>query len=75
MNFDDHLNATGALCPIPVLKAQKRLKKLKSGDILNILADDPAAVIDFPHFCSEQGHTLIKIEDHKDCKSFFIRKT
>jgi len=29
MNFDDHLNATGALCPIPVLKAQKRLKKIK----------------------------------------------
>ena len=27
MNFDDQLNATGALCPIPVLKAQKRLKK------------------------------------------------
>jgi len=75
MNFDDHLNATGALCPIPVLKAQKRLKKLKSGDILNILADDPAAVIDFPHFCSEQGNTLIKIDDHKDFKSFFIRKT
>jgi len=47
MNFDDHLNATGALCPIPVLKAQKRLKKLKSGDILNILADDPAAVMIF----------------------------
>ncbi|MDA8800602.1 sulfurtransferase TusA family protein [Amylibacter sp.] len=57
------------------MKAQKRLKKLKSGDILNILADDPAAVIDFPHFCSEQGHTLIKIDDHKDFKSFFIRKT
>ena len=75
MNFDDQLNATGALCPIPVLKAQKRLRKLKSGDILNILADDPAAVIDFPHFCSEQGHTLIKIYDHKDFKSFFIRKT
>lgn len=75
MNFDDHLNATGALCPIPVLKAQKRLKKLQSGEILNILADDPAAVIDFPHFCSEQGYTLIKIEEHKDFKSFFVRKT
>ena len=75
MNFDDQLNATGALCPIPVLKAQKRLKRLQSGEILNILADDPAAVIDFPHFCFEQGHTLIKIEEHKDFKSFFVRKT
>lgn len=74
MNFDDQLDAIGALCPIPVLKAQKRLKNLQSGEILNVFADDPAAVIDFPHFCSEQGHTLINIEDHKGFKSFFIQK-
>ena len=42
MNYDDHLDALGALCPIPVLKAQKRLRNLNSGEILNILADDPA---------------------------------
>ena len=74
MNYDDHLDTIGALCPIPVLKAQKRLRNLNSGEILNILADDPAATIDFPHFCNEQGHTLIKIEEHKNFKSFFIMK-
>ena len=52
MNFDDRLDALGALCPIPVLKAQKRLKNLNSGEVLNVLADDPAATIDFPHFCN-----------------------
>ena len=46
MNFNDQLDAIGALCPIPVLKAQKRLKNLQSGEILNVLADDPAATID-----------------------------
>ena len=36
MNFDDHLDALGALCPIPVLKAQKRLRNLNSGEVLNV---------------------------------------
>ena len=74
MNFNDQLDAIGALCPIPVLKARKRLKNLQSGEILNVLADDPAATIDFPHFCSEQGHRLLKVIDENNCKSFFIKK-
>lgn len=74
MNFNDQLDAIGALCPIPVLKAQKRLKSLQSGEILNVLADDPAATIDFPHFCFEQGHTLLKVTDKNSHKSFFIKK-
>ena len=57
-----------------MLKAQKRLKNLNSGEVLNVLADDPAATIDFPHFCNEQGNTLVKIEEHNDFKSFFIMK-
>ena len=56
------------------MKQEKRLKNLNSGEVLNVLADDPAATIDFPHFCNEQGHTLIKIEEHNDFNSFFIMK-
>jgi tRNA 2-thiouridine synthesizing protein A len=32
---------------------------MKIGDVVAILADDPAAAIDIPHFCNETGHTLI----------------
>ncbi|MBP0480968.1 sulfurtransferase TusA family protein [Sagittula salina] len=52
------LDATGLLCPLPVLKARKRLMALSSGDVLIVTTDDPAAVIDIPHFCAEAGHTL-----------------
>ena len=52
------LDARGLRCPLPVLKARKRLKSLAAGESLKLLADDPAAVIDVPHFCNEQGHTL-----------------
>ena len=52
------LDATGLLCPLPVLKARKRLRALEPGDLLVLRTDDPAAIIDVPHFCAEAGHHL-----------------
>ena len=52
------LDTRGLKCPLPVLKARKRLKDMAPGAILEVVADDPAAVIDFPHFCNEAGHSL-----------------
>lgn len=74
MTFDDELDATGLLCPLPVLKARKRLKSLASGDVLKMLADDPAAVIDVPHFCNEQGHELVASDTDALPHVYFIRK-
>ena len=53
------LDTTGLLCPLPVLKLRKHLKSMKIGDVVAVLANDPAAAIDIPHFCNELGHTLI----------------
>ena len=53
------LDATGLLCPLPVLKARKRLLSLESGTVLRLRTDDPATVIDVPHFCNEAGHELL----------------
>lgn len=70
----DTLDATGLLCPLPVLKARKRLKSLPAGAVLRMLADDPAAQIDVPHFCSEAGHTLVSQSDDGAHQIYLIRK-
>lgn len=61
MTDDDvtDLDARGLLCPLPVLKARKRLQSLPPGALLRVTADDPAAVVDMPHFCAEAGHALV----------------
>jgi tRNA 2-thiouridine synthesizing protein A len=59
MDWDAELDARGLLCPLPVLKARKRLAALAPGRVLRVLADDPAALVDIPHFCAEQGHDLV----------------
>jgi len=74
MKFDADLDATGLLCPLPVLKARKRLQPLTPGQVLRVLADDPAAIIDIPHFCTEQGHTLLQADTDADPQVYFIAK-
>jgi len=74
MTFDDTLDAIGLLCPLPVLKARKRLQAMASGQVLKLLADDPAAVIDVPHYCAESGHTLVSSADADDHRIYLIRR-
>lgn len=72
---DEILDARGLLCPLPVLKARKRLNALATGTVLEMLSDDPAAIIDVPHFCSESGHELLEQRDVDDHQVFLIKKT
>jgi tRNA 2-thiouridine synthesizing protein A len=53
------LDATGLLCPLPVLKARRALKGVPAGGILEVLATDPGATKDFEHFCQTTGCTLL----------------
>ena len=74
MNCDAELDATGLLCPLPVLKARKRLKELGKGQVLKMLADDPAAIVDVPHFCTEQGHKLLQQSVEGTIQIYFLQK-
>lgn len=68
------IDARGLLCPLPVLRARKRLQSLASGAHVRVLADDPAAVIDIPHFCAEAGHTLVEQSDEGPHQTYLIAK-
>ena len=74
MTVDEELDATGLLCPLPVLKAAKRLRGMAPGGVLRMLADDPAAVIDVPHFCNEQGYELVSAGEAQGHQIYLIKK-
>ncbi|WP_323785053.1 sulfurtransferase TusA family protein [Thalassovita sp.] len=56
------IDALGLLCPLPVLRLRKRIAGLPAGSRVALLADDPVAVIDIPHFCNEAGHEFVSAE-------------
>ena len=57
---DTILDASGLLCPLPVLKARRALRDVAPGGILRVLATDPGAVKDFEHFCQTTGCQLLE---------------
>lgn len=64
----------GLNCPLPVLKARKRLSEMTSGSQLWVETTDPLAVIDVPHFCREAGHHLVTTETVSGGHRFLIEK-
>ena len=68
---ENTLDLSGLLCPLPVLKARKRLEGMAPGAILKVIATDPMSAIDMPHFCNEQGHLLL--DQQQDGSAFIFR--
>ncbi|MBX9944689.1 MAG: sulfurtransferase TusA family protein [Reyranella sp.] len=67
-------DATGLLCPLPVLRANRKLRELPSGGLLTVRATDPAAEQDFPAYCRQTGHELVSSSRDGEVLVFVIRK-
>ena len=65
------LDLTGLKCPLPVLKARRQIGQMRGG-VLEVLADDPAAPLDFDHFCDTSGLTLLKSDAEDGVFTFHI---
>ena len=70
---DETLDVQGLMCPLPVLKARKALKRLGPGATLRVLATDPASVIDFKHFCGTTPFELLGWQEDAGVYAFRIR--
>ena len=72
--IDQTLDATGLLCPLPVLKARRALKAVPAGGVLEVLATDPGATKDFEHFCLTTGCELIESGAADGVLRFLLKK-
>ena len=74
MYWDVELDCLGLLCPLPVLKARKRLIGMAAGQVLRVLASDKMAAIDLPHFCAGAGHDYLGASDVDGGSAYLIRR-
>lgn len=74
VNFDQELDTSGLNCPMPVMRAKKALKDMQPGQVLHLIATDPASSDDVPVLASQMNCKL----EHSDKASgkfhFYIRK-
>jgi tRNA 2-thiouridine synthesizing protein A len=56
------LDVTGYTCPYPVIFTKKALAKLKEGEVLEVVTDNPPSCETVPNAAREEGHTVVGIE-------------
>jgi tRNA 2-thiouridine synthesizing protein A len=71
--MDETLDLRGLKCPLPAMLAKKALARLAPGTALIVLADDPLAVVDIPHMCHGEGHTIDGVASHDGYSEFALR--
>ncbi|MFC0268211.1 sulfurtransferase TusA [Kushneria aurantia] len=59
-NSDQLLDTSGLYCPEPVMMMHNRVREMAPGEVLEIVATDPATTRDVPKFCTFLGHELIE---------------
>jgi tRNA 2-thiouridine synthesizing protein A len=74
MDEPEIIDVRGLKCPLPVLKAARRMQAHAAGTRFLLIATDPMAAIDVPHFCNENGHRLIADSRAGDELRFEIEK-
>ena len=68
------LDARGLFCPSPVMQTNVELSKMQVGEILTVLADDPAAEDDIASWARRLGHEVVKMEKNANEIRFEIKK-
>ena len=68
------LDALGLRCPEPVMVIRKTVRQLATGDLLEIIADDPATTRDIPSFCRFMEHQLIEAQVETIPYRYLIKK-
>jgi tRNA 2-thiouridine synthesizing protein A len=71
---DETLDCRGLSCPMPLLKVKKALKKLKTGQVLEILGTDPGSKKDIPDYAKKQGDEFLGMKDESGYTKFLVKK-
>ncbi|HEY5409410.1 MAG TPA: sulfurtransferase TusA family protein [Caulobacteraceae bacterium] len=66
------VDARGHRCPTPTLRLQRALRSARPGQRVRLLADDPMAMIDVPHFLQTSGGKLVESSAEDGVLSFLI---
>jgi len=74
IGFDVELDASGLMCPLPLLRLKKVLAGMASGEVVKVIATDPAAHLDIGVYVDQTGHCLIEIKRQSSSQIFYIRK-
>ena len=74
MKSDRVLDCIGLFCPMPIIKTNIELRTMKSGEVLEILADDSGFEADLPNWCKMSGQLFLGMEKEGNIIKGYVKK-
>ena len=74
MKADQSIDCTGLYCPMPIVRTVAKFKQLKTGEILEIVADDKGIKKDMPAWCNSTKNEYIGIVEDTTVYKVYVRK-
>lgn len=74
MKADQSLDCIGWYCPMPIVKTAEKIKQLKEGEVLEVVADDKGIKQDMPAWCKATGHEFLGVEEEGGEIKVYVKK-
>ena len=74
VEFNETLDCKGLSCPMPIIKLAKAMKKMPSGNVLEMVGTDPGSKEDVPKWCSKTGNEFLEAVEENGLYKYYIRK-
>ncbi len=75
MKADETLDCVGLYCPMPIVKTAQKIKQMKVGQVLEVIADDKGIKQDMPAWCQTTGNECLGAEDQGSEIKVYVKKT
>ena len=73
MEHQHLLDTQGLYCPEPIMMLHAKVREAEAGDVIKLIASDPATTRDVPKFCNFRPHDLLESEEQGDVFIYYIR--
>ncbi len=74
MKADQSMDCMGLYCPMPIVKTAAKIKELKTGEVLEVVADDKGIKQDMPAWCDATGHECLGMEEEGGEIKVYVKK-
>lgn len=74
MKADKTLDCMGLYCPMPIVKTAQKIKEMKPGEVLEVVADDKGIKMDLPAWCRSTGNECLGIEESGGEYKVYVKK-
>ncbi len=75
MKADQSLDCIGLYCPMPIVKTVEKIKEMKGGEVLEVVADDVGIKQDMPAWCRATGNEFLGVEEEAGVYKVYIKKS